>query len=266
MSKFVVVVFADEAKAYEGTRALKELDAEGSLSLYGMAVVARDAGGKVSVKQAAGQGPMGTGVGALAGGLIGLLGGPVGAVAGMAGGALLGGLGDLFNLGVTGSFVDAVSQNLIPGKTAVVAEVDEDWVTPLDSRMEAIGGTVLREWRSDVEDELHTREVNARKAEVAELRAEFAQSRGEARAKLQARITTAQTKLQDATDRARTWIEQRREETDAKVKAVQEQAAAAKAGAKAKFDKRVAGLRASNEQRSAKLKQALELTKEALAA
>ena len=72
MSKFVVVIFPTEAKAYEGTRALKELHAEASLAVYGMAVVTKGADGKLTVKQSADAGPLGMGVGALVGGLTGL--------------------------------------------------------------------------------------------------------------------------------------------------------------------------------------------------
>ena len=152
MSKFVVVTLPDEAKAYEGTRALKELHAEGSLTVYGMAVVAKDRDGKVSVKEAAAAGPLGLAVGALVGGLLGILAGPVGAIAGAAGGALVGSYSDLFNLGLGTDFVQKVSAELAPGKTAIIAEVAERWDTPTDSRMAALGGTVLRSWRSDVED------------------------------------------------------------------------------------------------------------------
>jgi uncharacterized membrane protein len=77
MSKYVVVVFPEEAKAYEGTRALKELHAEGSLGVYAMAVISTDASGKLSVKQAADTGPLGTGVGALVGGWSACLEGPL---------------------------------------------------------------------------------------------------------------------------------------------------------------------------------------------
>jgi uncharacterized membrane protein len=52
MSKFVVTTFGSEAKAYEGTRALTELHAEGNLTLYGLAVITKDAAGKLSVKEA----------------------------------------------------------------------------------------------------------------------------------------------------------------------------------------------------------------------
>jgi uncharacterized membrane protein len=138
MSKFIVVIVPDEAKAYEGSRALRELHAEGSLTLYGMAIVAKAANGNLSVKQSVDEGPLGTAVGSLTGGLIGLLGGPVGAAIGLGAGAWLGTLRDLTYLGVGGDFLDKVSQELTPGRVAIVAEISEDWVTPRDTRMSAL--------------------------------------------------------------------------------------------------------------------------------
>jgi uncharacterized membrane protein len=266
MSKFVVVIFPNETKAYEGTRALKELDAEGSLALYGLAVATKGASGQVSLKEAADQGPLGTAVGALTGGLVGLLGGPVGAAVGLTGGTLIGSLADLFNAGVGADFVDEVSQKLLPGNAAVVAEVDEFWTTPLDTRMHALGGFIVRRWRSDVEDEQYQREITALKAEYAELQAEYRQARDETKAKLKARLDETQQKLEGATRRAQVWVDQRREETEAKVKELQARAARANVETRAKIDPRIAEVRADYERREAKLKQAAALTKEALAA
>jgi hypothetical protein len=56
-----------------------------------------------------------------------------------------------------------------------------------------------------------------------------------------------------------------RQETEAKIEALQEQAAEAQADAKVKLDRRIAEVRADYDRRSAKLKQAWELTKEAIA-
>ncbi len=266
MSKFVVVIFPNEAKAYEGTRALKELHAEASLAVYGMAVVTKGADGKLTVKEAADTGPLGMGVGALVGGLIGLLGGPAGAAMGIGVGALIGSLGDLFNMGVGTDFLDKVSKELSPGKAAIVAEVAEDWVTPLDTRMGAIGGTVVRELRMDFEDEMIEKDVKARKAEIAQLKEEVSHASAEAKAKLTARINEAHAKLKNASDRMEAQISRQQQETDAKIKVLQEQAAKAKANAKAKIDQRISELRADHERRSVKLKQAWKLTKEALAA
>lgn len=69
MSKYIVTIFSSEAKAYEGKRALFGLHEEGSITLYDVAVVSRDANGTVMLKDTAGEGPIGLAVGGLAGGV-----------------------------------------------------------------------------------------------------------------------------------------------------------------------------------------------------
>ena len=264
MSKFIVVIVPDETKAYEGSKALRELHAEGSLTLYGMAIVAKTADGSLSVKQAVDEGPLGTAVGSLSGGLIGLLGGPVGAAIGLGAGALLGSLRDLHQLGVSEDFLDKVSRELTPGRVAIVAEISEEWVTPLDTRMGALGGIVVRAWRADFEDQMIREEDAALKAELAQLKAEYQQATAENKAKLKARIDEVQAKAKAASDRLQARVKQIEQETDARIKALQEQAAKAKGDAKAKFDRQIAELRADGQRRSGLLKEAWGLTKAAL--
>ncbi len=142
MDKMLVVVFDSEAKAYEGSKALQELQDEGSINLYAKAVITRDASGKVVVKQEGDQGPIGTTVGLLTGSLVGLIGGPVGFVLGGGAGMSMGLLYDLVKLGVDEDYLEEVKKSLLPGKAAVVAEVWEEWTTPVDTRMEALGGEI----------------------------------------------------------------------------------------------------------------------------
>ena len=78
MDRMLVVVFDNEVKAYEGRKALLQLDNEGSISVYAYAVLAKRADGTASVKQGDDSGPIGTLFGTSFGSLIGLLGGPVG--------------------------------------------------------------------------------------------------------------------------------------------------------------------------------------------
>src|SRR5690349_388312 len=105
MNKMIVTVFNDESRAYKGVNALKELHAEGSLTLYATAVVTKDARGVVSVKQATDEGPLGTVLGLTTGSLIGLLGGPVGLAIGAATGAMAGSVYDIAQLGIGEDFV-----------------------------------------------------------------------------------------------------------------------------------------------------------------
>ncbi len=155
MDRMLVVVFDNETKAYEGKRALLQLDSEGSISLYAYAVLAKHADGTASIKQGDDVGPIGTLLGASFGALIGLLGGPVGLALGATAGALTGGAIDVSKSFVAEDFVEDVNKTLTPNKVAVVAELEEDWTTPVDTRMEAIGGTVFRRAVSDVKHTIH---------------------------------------------------------------------------------------------------------------
>ena len=265
MNKMIVTVFNEESRAYEGAKALSELHAEASLTLYATAVIAKDAKGVVSVKQAADQGPSGTVLGLTTGSLIGLLGGPVGLAVGAAIGTTAGSLYDIAQLGISEDFLAEVSQYLLPGRVAVIAEVDEEWVTPLDTRMEALGGIVFRRARAEFIDTQIEREIAADKAEIAKLKAEHNQSVGEAKARLKAKLDAAQNRLQARRDLLKQRIEAIEREGEAKIKSLQEQAAKAKGETQAKLEKRIAEARADHEARAAKLSQAWRLVKEAAA-
>jgi uncharacterized membrane protein len=55
-------------------RALKQLHADGNLTLYALAFLAKNASGKIASRQAAYDVPLGLAVGTLTGGLLGLMG------------------------------------------------------------------------------------------------------------------------------------------------------------------------------------------------
>ena len=265
MDKMVVIVCDNERNAYEGTKALRELHDEGSLTLYATAVIAKDSKGAVSVKQTADQGAVGTVSGLATGSLIGLLGGPLGLAAGAAAGTLAGSLYDLAQVGVGSDFLDEVSRRLLPGKTAVVAEIDEVWITPLDTRIEALGGTVIRRPRGEFIDAQIEKEIAATKAEIKELKAEHNREVGEAKAKLQTKIDAAQERLQSQRDRIKERVEAHKREAEAKIKTLQEQAAKARGEMKVRLEQRVAEARADHEARVEKLNRAWQLVKEAAA-
>jgi uncharacterized membrane protein len=164
MDRMLVVVFDNESKAYEGKKALLQLDKEGSIGVYGYAVLAKNADGSASVKQGEDVGPIGSLIGTSLGSLIGVLAGPVGLAVGASAGLAAGGAFDVNNAGIGFDFIDDVSKVLLPNRVAVIAEVDEDWTTPVDTRMEAIGGTVFRRALSEIKEKIHEESVAAMKA------------------------------------------------------------------------------------------------------
>ena len=150
MERMLVVVFENEQKAYEGSRALTALDFEGSISVYAEAVIKKNDDGTVTIEQTEDDFPIRTVGGTAIGALIGLLGGPVGVAVGAVGGTFAGGVWDLSRAGVNADFLDEVSAILTPGKWAIVSDISEEWVTPVDTKMEALGGTVFRISRSQL--------------------------------------------------------------------------------------------------------------------
>jgi uncharacterized membrane protein len=264
MDKMVVVVFDTEAKAYEGLRALSDLHREGSLTVYSDAVIAKDAAGKVAVRQSASIGPVGTLLGGATGALIGLLGGPVGAAAGMAAGSLGGSAYDVANLGIGADFVNEVSKRLTSGKAALVSEVEEEWITPLDDRMDGLGGTVYRRSRRDVIDFQDERDAAALQQELDRMKQELAQAKSAAKDKINAKIASTQAALKAAEDRAKARAETINKTIDTKIQALKDQASKSTGEAKARLERQSAEIKADHESRAAKLHQAWQLTKEAL--
>lgn len=243
MDRMLVVVFENEVKAYEGSRALKALDYEGSISIHAEGVIKKNNDGTVTVAQIEDGFPVRTLGGTAIGALIGLLGGPIGVVVGAAGGTFAGGIWDLENAGVNAEFLDDASAKLTPSKWAVVSEISEEWVTPVDTKMESLGGIVCRDTRKNVEHEQYTYDLASLKADIAQLKAEQTKSRGDRKAKLQAKIDNLEGKLHAKMEQAKQRSEQSEKEANAKVKALQKKAAEAKGEAKDVIEARIEDIR-----------------------
>ena len=231
MDRMLVAVFDDDGKAYEAKKALLQLDREGSIGLYAYAVLAKNSDGTVKVEQGDDTGPIGTLIGTSVGSLIGLLGGPAGMVAGASAGFFSGTAADLQNARVGDDFIDDVSKKLTPNKVAVVAEIEEDWTTPVDTRMEQIGGTVFRRALSDVQQKSQEEDVAAMKADLAQMKAEHAKAQADRKATLQDKINQLDTKIQARLEKAKERRETAEKQAQAKVQVLKSKAAAAKAKA-----------------------------------
>ncbi len=161
MRNFIAVVFESASKAYDGQHELWQLDGEGTITVHGTAVVHRDSLGRCIVDTDQTDPPFATAVGAGIGALLGALAGPAGATVGAGGGAAIGAaLGGTAGLVADADRADVETQAgmetgfvLRPGQHAVIADVSEDWTTPLNDRMRHAGGVVHRRARGDVRDD-----------------------------------------------------------------------------------------------------------------
>jgi len=231
MDRMLVVVFDNPSKAQEGLGALVQLDLDGSITVYAHAVVVKNPDGTTLVKQSDARGPFGSLVGTSLGALIGLLGGAPGVAIGTALGFFAGGRADLNQARIGEDFVNDVAKALLPNRAAVVAEIEEEATAPVDTEMEAIGGTVFRRTLAQVRHAIHEDHISAIEADLAQMKAEHAQAQAERKAKLREKINQLDSKLQAQLQKAKERREAAEREAREKAELLQSKAAAAKAKA-----------------------------------
>jgi uncharacterized membrane protein len=231
MDRMLVVVFDSESKANEGKDVLFQLESEGAVVVYAYAVVARNKDGVARVAQNEDPRVVGTVLGTSLGALIGLLGGPVGVGLGAAAGLAAGAAVDVDHSRIGEDFVEDLRQKLLPEHFALVAEIDEDMTYPVDTRMEAIGGTVYRRALSEVKHKVHDEHIAAMKADLAQMKAEHAKAHAEQKAKLEEKINQLDSKLQAQLQKAKERRQAAEREAQAKVELLKAKAAVAKAKA-----------------------------------
>jgi uncharacterized membrane protein len=256
MDKMVVIVFDGEPAAYAGSRALKELHWEGSITLYSGSVIVKETNGRIHLKQVIKLGQSGSILGTATCALVGALADEAAIGTGIVPGDQA---PNLSGAGVSGDFLRDVSRSLRPRKSAVVAEIEEDWITPLDSLMDMLGGIVFRRVRADLDEAQLERDAIVLHAETKHLRDELSHLVGPAKTRLQVKADEARARLERARDQAQRRLDAMMVEADAKVRSLQAQAAGAADYAKANIERRIADIQAEYQTRSRRLGRAWQL-------
>jgi hypothetical protein len=125
----------------------------------------------------------------------------------------------------------------------VLADLDEEWITPLDTRMEGLGGIVYRTMKTAFEDDRHAREIAARRAEIDQLKAEHAKAHSDRKLKLQGKMDQLRARLDKRIERDQARSKQAAAETQSRVEALQKKAAQEKGAAKAATEAKIAHIR-----------------------
>jgi len=245
MNKLIVAVFRNEKSAYEGASALHALDGEASIVLNRLAVIKKNADGSIATERVDDDfpPPSGTLAGTAIGGLVGILGGPVGVAVGVGTGGLIGIVRDFVISDLDSDFVSDVASALTPGTYAVLADIDEEWITPLDKRMEDLGGVVFRTVKTNIREERLARETAARRAEIDQLKAEYAKARSDRKAKLQARIDQLRARMERRLEEEQARSKRASEEMLARVQALQKRAEKEQGDVKSAIEARISRLR-----------------------
>ena len=192
----LAVSFSEHSAAYEALHRLKELDAQGEVSVRAAAVVVREEDGKIVTKEQIGDESWEGGAsGGLIGLLVGVLGGPFGVLLGGATGLLVGSLFDMDDEDATESVLADISKSVRVGPPGLLADVDEPDPAAIDAVMANLGGTVLRRSAADVRAELAAAEEAQREAKKT-ARNELRETRKKKQQdEVDAKLATLETKL-----------------------------------------------------------------------
>ena len=143
--RIIVATFNDTNAAYDAASAIKSLKGISDFKLKTGVMIKKDNRGNVSVLESKDRAPIGTAVGTITGALIGLIGGAPGAAMGAALGATSGLGSDAIMAGLDQDFVDSVTTDMLPGMTALIAEVNEGSTAAVDTIVSRGHGHVYRQ-------------------------------------------------------------------------------------------------------------------------
>jgi hypothetical protein len=146
-------------------------------------------------------------------------------------------------VGLTDEFVDDVGRALTPDKAAVVADIAEEWLAPLDTRMEGIGGVVFRRTLTVEKATQEDRDAAAHRADIEDLKVQRAQARTDELAEIDAKIDKLRAKLENAIERKRTKMRSRQQQREARIRALQAKADQADGEFRRRQEARIAELR-----------------------
>jgi len=263
MNNILVSVFPTDATAETGLRALKGLHETGDITLFASTVIAKDDQGKVATRESSDPGPVGTVVGIVTGALVGSLGGPVGVMFGAYVGGGAGLLFDMFNVGIGSDVLDDIGKQMKPGSVAIVADIDEDSTTAIDSTYQPLGAVSYRGNAGEAIDDTLNRQVDEADAEFNELKAEVRDANSEAKAAIETKLEAQAHKLDELGKAVEVRLGQLDGDLKTRVATLDAQRHTAAAQHKADIDSRIAEAKSDYELRRQKLQHAHELTAQA---
>lgn len=162
--EMLVAAFATETGADDAMAVLKEAKREDLIKIKEAAVVRRDINDKLHINErhdlgAAGGASVGAVIGIVAGMLAGpigpLVGGAAAAAGGAVGAAVGGATGYAIDRGLSDERLKQLGDALTPGSSAIVAVVEDTWVTELEAELAQAGAEITTAaLAADVHDQL----------------------------------------------------------------------------------------------------------------
>lgn len=145
----IVAAFHNFSGASDALKSLQEAKREKLIGIQDAAVITKDANGKVKIKETADMGAgKGATIGAITGGVLGLLAGPVGWAA--LGGGVIGGLAaKMHDAGFPDEKLKQIGAKLTPDSSALVAVIDHTWVAEVERELASQQADVMTQALTD---------------------------------------------------------------------------------------------------------------------
>ena len=153
MDNMLVAVFETERQASAAARAIKQLNSEGLALVYALAVIVKSSDSIAIVNFLRDENSPDPVLGIAIRSLIDLLRGSRNFPAETAAETAADWMVEMANAGVDDGLLEKVSRQLLPGTAAIVSEIDEEWLTPMNTLVEFQRGIVFvargaRSWRT----------------------------------------------------------------------------------------------------------------------
>lgn len=144
MTDLIIASFTQESHAIEASNKLFELESIGEISIYELAIIKKDQGGKTKVLNVETHGGLPKFPGMLFGISDGAPNGPVGMVVQLFSGTFTGAVLESEYFSFSEDLGSKLVKKLQAGTVAIVAEIDENSTVFVDETFEAMGGTIAR--------------------------------------------------------------------------------------------------------------------------
>ena len=232
MDKMLIAVFERESQAQAAACAMNKLAEESLLLIYAVAVIVKDLA-KTSVIdfKIINRGHSVLGIPTQS--LIQLLAAPYDFTDDGHSRILSDRMIDVANAGVDAIFLDDVTRHLLPGKAAMVCEIEEETTHETNIPLESRGGTVFRCRRRESMDVQIAKELDALRSEIQTL---VLQRPMESKPQLELKLNRARASFEATKDRVRQHAASIKREAEAKIALLQEQIVKANGPSKARLE------------------------------
>jgi hypothetical protein len=227
MDKMLVAVFDDLRRASAAAKTMKDRCESGALLAYALAVVAIDVRGISSVDFIPVQGEADPMLKSPTRNFLKLLAAPFYSLELGSSGAAAAAMIEKARLGIDAGFIDTVTPHLLPGRAAIVAEIEDQLAADLSTLVESHGGKIFSCARYESMDAQIFADIDALRGELQRLEHDLERAPDREKAQMEARVRLVRAKFLATKELARQQAASIRHEGEAKIVLLQQRATAA---------------------------------------